>query len=69
MNYYTRLMQMALSGQKYLAGLPAAQFAGQHTNPTRNAERKALKMVGRRQYLKIRKSMKRSIKEMKCATS
>lgn len=69
MNYYNRLTQTALSGQKYLDGLPAAQFAGQHTNPTRNAERKALKVVGRRQYLKIRKSMKRSIKELKCATS
>lgn len=64
MNYYTRLMQTVFSNPKYLAGLPAAQFAGQHTNSTRNAERKALKLVGRRQYLKIRKSTRRLAKEL-----
>lgn len=36
-------------------------FSGQHSNPKRNAERKAMHQLGRRQYLKTRKALKRGM--------
>lgn len=34
---------------------PMPRFAGQHTNPKRNEERKQCRALGRRQFVKMRK--------------